>query len=225
MATICIKWLPKWNVPHAAVGWFVCVVSKNGFNYDNSAIILVKIIWHTPSSRHAHTHTHAERASDCLRLFCILCARHISGGCVQLLFCFCFCLCFCLSICILSSSWLFFIFIWREALCCPPTQTHPHTKRETQTHTNWICMKLMSSSLRPCTEFNLHSPKSHAVIWHVYQTEGNPILLCTHPSLWPFVLVIRRFPSFALTLSLYRSLTVSLFISVSVSVPAQMTHI
>lgn len=33
-------------------------------------------------------------------------------------------------------------------------------------------MKLMSSSLLrcPCTEFNLHSPKSHAVIWHVYQT-------------------------------------------------------
>lgn len=65
-------------------------------------------------------------------------------------------------------------------------------------------MKLMSSSLLrcPCTEFNLHSPKSHAVIWHVYQTEATqhrpasappscPCFACTRSSHCPFVLVIR----------------------------------
>lgn len=48
----------------------------------------------------------------------------------------------------------------------------------------------MSSSLLccPCTEFNLHSPKSHAVIWHVYQTEATqhrPALPRPPPHLLP----------------------------------------
>lgn len=48
-------------------------------------------------------------------------------------------------------------------------------------------MKLMSSSLLrcPCTEFNLHSPKSHAVIWHVYQTEATQRRPASAPPLAP----------------------------------------
>lgn len=48
-------------------------------------------------------------------------------------------------------------------------------------------MKLMSSSLLrcPCTEFNLHSPKSHAVIWYVYQTEATQHRPASAPPLAP----------------------------------------
>lgn len=42
------------------LGW-TRAVSKNAFNYDNSAIILVKIIWQAPSCSHAHTDTNTSR--------------------------------------------------------------------------------------------------------------------------------------------------------------------
>lgn len=74
-------------------------------------------------------------------------------------------------------------------------------------------MKLMSSSsspllLRcPCTEFNLHSPKSHAVIWHVYQTEATQQLLCLTTPARPFATCASHLPAhtFICTVHLYSS--------------------
>lgn len=189
------------------LGW-TRAVSKNAFNYDNSAIILVKIIWQAPSCSHAHTDTTTSRRG----VWVCVCVAVIFLASVRCLVV----LCFCLTICILSSSWLFFIFV--EHL--PHTdrthsqwQSHTHTVTPTLAHTNWICMKLMSSSLLrcPCTEFNLHSPKSHAVIWHVYQTEATQHRPTSAPPL-------------ALALPALVHLTVHLYSSSGRSSPHTATH-
>lgn len=62
------------------LGW-TRAVSKNAFNYDNSAIILVKIIWQALSCSHAHTDTATSRRGVwvCVRVRVRGC--HIFGQC------------------------------------------------------------------------------------------------------------------------------------------------
>lgn len=116
------------------LGW-TRAVSKNAFNYDNSAIILVKIIWQAPSCSHAHTDT--DTATSKRGVWLCVCVRvrgcHIFGQCP--LPC-----CAVFLFVNLHTIIVMVVFHLRRASSHTRTDdTHTHTGRctRTQSHPHW----------------------------------------------------------------------------------------
>lgn len=202
-------------------------VSKNAFNYDNSAIILVKIIWHAPSGSHAHTDTDIATSRRGVWVCVRVRGCHIFGQCPLP----------CCAVFLFVNLHTIIVMVVFHLRGASPTHTHTdrwyaHSHRQRQRHTlieyvwSWCrrrCCVVLAQNLiythpKVMQSFGMsirRRPPSTAPPCRVLLFTSCPCAACTRSSHCPFVLVIRAlYPTLFLFLLLYLCLA-----------PAQMTHI